>query len=123
MRRLLPFVLAAGLSVAAVAPAAAAPSATGLANAQGLIAAAVNAIVQVEDTLNDNVVNVLNIDVSNSLNNLLRNANIEVLTNVLNNSLNNLSVDITVQDITVVGDSIVITVLGATGVADRIVLG
>ncbi|MGH9275424.1 MAG: hypothetical protein ACRDZU_12325 [Acidimicrobiales bacterium] len=122
-RTLLPLILGGALSIAAIAPAAAAPSAGGLANAQGLIAAAVNAIVQVEDTLNDTTVNVLNIDVSNSLNNLLRNANIEVLKDVLNNSLNNLSVDVTVQDITVVGDSVVITVLGTTGVADLIVLG
>ena len=122
-RKILSFLLGSTLAIAAVAPAAAAPSAAGLANAQGLIAAAVNAIVQVENTLNDNTINVLNIDVSDSLNNLLRNANIEVLKDILNNSLNNLSVDITVQDITVVGDSVVITVLGTTGVADLIVLG
>jgi len=39
---------------------------------------------------------------------------------VLNNSLN--SWDITIQDITIVGDSVVINVLGTTGVADTIVL-
>jgi len=68
-RKILSFVLGSTLAIAAVAPAAAAPSATGIANAQGLIAAAVSAIVQVDDTLNDNVVNVLNIDVRRSLNN------------------------------------------------------
>ena len=119
-RKILSFVLGSTLAIAAVAPAAAAPSATGMANAQGLIAAAVSAIVQVDDTLNDNVVNVLNIDVRRSLNNWFQHADINVVRDVLNNSLN--SWDITIQDITIVGDSVVINVLGTTGVADTIVL-
>jgi len=119
-RKILSFVLGSTLAIAAVAPAAAAPSATGIANAQGLIAAAVSAIVQVDDTLNDNVVNVLNIDVRRSLNNWFQHADINVVRDVLNNSLN--SWDITIQDITIVGDSVVINVLGTTGVADTIVL-
>jgi len=70
--------------------------------------------------LNDNVVNVLNIDVRRSLNNWFQHADINVVRDVLNNSLN--SWDITIQDITIVGDSVVINVLGTTGVADTIVL-
>jgi hypothetical protein len=102
-----------------VAPAAAAPQA-------GPIAGLVNAVVQVEDSLNNNVVEVLRVTISDSLNNLLQNAfqnaDINVLNNVLNNALQHADITVTVQDITVVGDSIVITVLGAGGVVDTIVL-
>jgi hypothetical protein len=122
MKRILPFVLAAGLSLAAVAPAAAAPPVGQFAGAAGLVNVIVQAVVQNVNILNDSDVDVITIDVNNSLNNLLRNADIDVLTNFLNNSLNNLNVDVTITDITVVGGSIIITVLGVTGVTDTIVL-
>ncbi|CAN5578519.1 hypothetical protein BH23CHL10_BH23CHL10_07850 [soil metagenome] len=104
-RRILPFVLGGALSIAAIAPAAAAPS------INSPVGGLVNVIVQVEDSLNDNTVQVLNVDISNSLNrllqNALQNADIDVLTNSLNNLLRNVDIDVTVTDITVVGDSIV----------------
>lgn len=122
-RKILPFILGGALSIAAVAPAAAA-------SINSPIGGLVNAVVQVEnllnDSLNDNTVNVLNVTITDSLNRLLQNAfqhaDIDVLTNAVQNNLNNLDldVDVTVTDITVVGDSIVITVLGTTGVADEI---
>jgi hypothetical protein len=122
MRRLLPFVLAAGLSVAAVAPAAAAPPVGQFAGAAGLVNVIVQAVVQNINILNDSDVDVITVDVNNSLNNLLRNADIDVLTNFLNNSLNNLSIDVEITDITVVGGNIIVTVLGATGVTDTLIL-
>jgi hypothetical protein len=122
---MLPFILGGALSIAAVAPAAAA-------SINSPIGGLVNAVVQVEnllnDSLNDNTVDVLNVTITDSLNRLLQNAfqhaDIDVLTNAVQNNLNNLDldVDVTVTDITVVGDSIVITVLGTTGVADQIIL-
>ena len=116
-RKILPFILGGALSVAAVAPAAAAPS------INSPVGGLVNVIAQLENVLNNNVVQVLNIDISDSLNNLLRNAfqnaDIDVLTNSLNNLLQNADIDVTVTDITVVGDSIVVTLLGG----DTIVLG
>ena len=121
MRRLLPFVLAAGLSVAAVAPAAAAPPVGQFAGAAGLVNVVVQAVVQNISVLNNlTAFDVVEVNVNNSLNNLLRNSDIDVLTNFLNNSLNDLNVEIT--DIQVVNGDIVITVLGATGLADTIVL-
>lgn len=109
-RRVLPFILGGALSIAAVAPAAAAPVAIGPAGSL------IGIIVQVEDVLNDADIDVLNIDINNSLNNLLRNADIDV--NVLNNLLQKANIDVTVTDITVVSDSLEITVLGG----DTIVL-
>ncbi|MGQ0608133.1 MAG: hypothetical protein ACT4OQ_06710 [Chloroflexota bacterium] len=124
MRRILPFVLAAGLSVAAVAPAAAAP--TNASATRALVGLTVQAIVQNVDLLNNSLNDVIDVNISDSLNNLLQNAlqnaDIDVLNDSLNNVLNNLDVDVTVTDITVVGDSIVITVLGTGGVIDTIVL-
>lgn len=106
-RRILPFVLGGALSIAAIAPAAAAPS------INSPVGGLVNVIVQVEDSLNGNTVQVLNI--TNSLNNLLQNAfqnaDIDVLTNSLNNLLRNADIDVTVTDITVVDGSIVVNLL------------
>jgi hypothetical protein len=111
--------LSGGIALLTVAPAAAAPQAGG-------IAGLVNVIVQVEDSLNNTLHDGINVDVSNSLNNLLQNAlqyaDINVLNNVLNNALQHADITVTIQDITVVGDSVVITVLGAGGVADTITL-
>ena len=115
-KRLAAIALSGGLAVSAVSAASAAPS------VNGPVGGLVNAIVQVEDSLNNNTVEVLPIDISNSLNNLLQNAfqnaDIDVLTNSLNNLLQNADIDVIVTDITVVGDSIVVSVLGG----DQIVL-
>ena len=116
-RKILPFILGGALSIAAVAPAAAAPVAV------GPFGSLIGVIVQLEDVLNDADVDVLNIDINNSLNNLLRNAlqnaDIDVLTGSLNNILQNADIDVTITDITIVGDSLVVHVLGG----DTIVLG
>ncbi len=108
-RRILPFVLGGALSIAAIAPAAAAPS------INSPVGGLVNVIVQVEDSLNDNTVEVLRVTISNSLNRLLQNAfqnaDIDVLTNSLNNLLRNADIDVTVTDITVVGGSIHVNLL------------
>ncbi|MCA1560798.1 MAG: hypothetical protein LC804_11195 [Acidobacteria bacterium] len=119
-RRIAPFILAGALSIAAVAPAAAAPTIV------GPIGGLVTVVAQLENVLNDvannNQVDVLRVTISDSLNNLLQNAfqhaDIDVLTNAVQNNLNNLDVDIDISDITVVGDSIVITLLSG----DQIVL-
>lgn len=100
-RKLLPFLLAGALSIAAVAPAAAhpvtgqcnlpaAPQRGGAAGLVALVQAVVNANVGVAAC--DIDVNVLN----NSLNNLLQNANINALNNILNNSpfLNGLTITV-----------------------------
>ncbi len=115
-RKILPFILGGALSVAALGPVAAAPPVGQFAGAAGLVNVIVQAVVQNIAILNDSEVNVIRVDVNNSLNNLLRNADIDVLTNFLNNSLNNLNV--TIQDIQVVNGDIVITLLSG----DTIVL-
>lgn len=111
--------LSGGIALLSVAPTAAAPQAGG-------IAGLVNVIVQVEDSLNNTLQEGITVNVNDSLNNILQNAfqnaNINVLNNVLNNALQHADITVTVQDITVVGDSVVITVLGAGGVADIITL-
>ena len=120
MRRLLPFVLAAGLAAAAVAPVAAANNQSG--GAAGVIAA----VVQVQDTLNNLQVlsgngNVEIVTVKDSLNNVLQNSrflnNITILQDFLNqpncsviavcNSLNNVLNNNNVQ----VADLVAIDVL------------
>ena len=73
-RKLLPLVLGGALSIAAVAPAATATCTVERGGAAGLVAAVVQANVCDVYVLN------------NSLNNLLRNADIHVLENILNNS-------------------------------------
>ncbi len=96
-RKILPFLLAGALSIAAVAPAAAqtgqcnlpaAPQRGGAAGLVALVQAVVNANVGVA---------ACDIDVlNNSLNNLLQNANINALNNILNNSpfLNDLTITV-----------------------------
>jgi len=117
MRRLLPFVLAAGLSVAAVAPAAAAPP-INAGGAAGLIAAVVQAGVNVEDSLNNNETRVITLEdsVNNALQNAFQYADIDVLTNAVQNVLNRNDVNVIVTDITVIGDDLQVTVLG-TGIS------
>jgi hypothetical protein len=83
-RKLLPLVLGGALSIAAVAPAAAQSDPGCVADVDRGGAAALIALVQANVLAGVNVcdINVLN----NSLNNLLRNADIHVLENILNNS-------------------------------------
>jgi hypothetical protein len=119
-RKILPFILGGALSIAAVAPAAATghnggngdttcivePQSNkgGAAGLAALIAAAVNVQANVGANVCDVNINILN----RSLNNLLRNADIDVLNNVLNNSLNNIlrNADIRViRDVQVLNDS------------------
>ena len=92
MRRLASFVLAGTMAIAIASPAMAARSVQS-GGAAGLVAA----VVQVAVTTDD--VNILN----DSLNNLLRNADIDVLNNILNNSVNNntilSNIDITITDV------------------------
>jgi hypothetical protein len=107
-RKLLSLVLGGMLSVAVAAPAAAQEECTNVGRGG---AAALVALV------NANVsgvgVNACHIDIdvlNNSLNNLLRNADIHVLENILNNSPILSGNDV---DVNVIGNDIVISVLGA----------
>ena len=109
-RKLLPLILGGALSIAAVAPAAAATNCDvdNRGGAAGLIA-----LVQANVGVGANVCQV-DVDIlNNSLNNLLRNADVDVLSNILNNSpilndsLNNLTIN--VED---VANGIQINVLG-----------
>jgi len=116
-RKILPFILGGALAVASVAPAAAAPP-VNAGGAAGLIAAVVQVAVDVEDSLNFEEVRVITLEdsVNNALQNAFQNADINVLNNAIQNILNRNDVDVTVQDITIVGDDLQITVLG-TGLA------
>ena len=102
-RRILPFVLAAGLSVAAVAPAAAAPNQN-----FGVQHALIGILVQAVAT------DVVDVNVNDSFNNLLQNALQNADINVLNNVLQN--VDIVIQNINVnvLTGVTTITLLGGT---------
>lgn len=100
MKRLIPFILAGALATAVAGPVGAQTScAVGPGGAAGLVAAVVQANVC--------DVNVLN----NSLNNLLRNADIHVLENILNNSpvlsYNNVTLTRVIS-----GNTITLTILG-----------
>ena len=92
-RKILPFILGGALSIAALGPAAAAEHTectVDRGGAAGLVAAVVQANVCDVHVLN------------NSLNNLLRNADIRALNNILNNSPilsgNDVIDDITIED-------------------------
>lgn len=103
-RKFLPFVLAGALAAAVAAPAAASHTAQHqVAGAAGLVAAVIQA--QVRDV---NVV-VLN----NSLNNLLRNADIDVL----NDSEILSRFNIVIQDIDIVDESTIIVSVLSGGIA------
>ena len=108
-RKILSLILGSTLAVAAVAPAAAQTECNLGQGSRGGGAFALVSLVQAVVAANVGV-QACDIDVdvlNNSLNNLLRNADIDVLNNILNNSpfLN----DVTV---TVVGDDLIINVLG-----------
>jgi hypothetical protein len=122
MKRLLPFVLAAGLIAGVAAPAAAQP------NNRAIQTALVGVLAQVAlDDVNVNILNnntgleIIAVDINDSLNNLLQNADIDVdvLNNSLNNVLRNVDVNIDIQDVTVVGDSLVIAV---NALGDQLIL-
>ena len=119
-RKILPFILGGALSVAAVVPVAAAPPTTLTGGAVGLVNVIVQAVVQNVAVLSDNNFDdVINVEVNDSLNNLLRGANIQVLQDFLNNSLNNLDLDVIITDIRVVDGDIIVTVLGGDVIALR----
>jgi hypothetical protein len=120
-RKILPFILGGALSIAAIAPTAAAPPTTLTGGAIGLVNVVVQAVVQNIEILNNSEVDVITVQIDDSLNNLLRGANIQILQDVLNNSLNNLDLDVTIQDIQVVNGDIVVNVLGAGGTVDTII--
>ena len=100
-RKILPFILGGALSIAAVAPAAANSHTCEVSRggAAGLVAAVVQANVCEVHVLN------------NSLNNLLRNADIRALNNILNNSPI-LSGNDVIDDITIEGNQITVSLLG-----------
>ena len=110
MKRFIPLALASALALGIAGPAAA--NHTPAHNAQGAVQNALVGIL-VQAIVRDVTV----IEISDSLNNLLQNADIDV--DVLNNSLNNVlrNVDVTIQDIdiTVVGDdlNVIVDLLGA----------
>ena len=135
MRRkmLLPLILGGTLSVAAVAPAAAAPP-DAITAANGLVNVVVQAVIdQVDvDVLNNSLNNSLNdvveVNINDSLNhalqNVLQNARIlNGLTVTVENVLNDLNVNVSDIVVTVAEEGIVVNVLGGGGIADTIVIG
>jgi hypothetical protein len=106
-RRILPFILGGAMAVATVAPAAAAPVQLG--GAAGLVAAVVQVAVETDD------INIAN----DSLNNLLRNADIDVLNNILNNSVNQNDIlsNIDIEIVDVLNDNTVIVNVLSSGVS------
>ena len=105
-RKILPLVLGGLLSVAAIAPVAAArPETVQLGGAAGLVAAVVQVAADVETG------DIVTVTVTDSLNNLLQNSDIDVniLRNVLNNALQNADIDVQVSNISVLGSGLQIT--------------
>ena len=126
-RKLLPLILGGALAIAAVAPAAAAPNNVSFQRA--LVGVTVQALVQNVDVLNNSANDFIDVDINDSLNNLLQNAlqnaDIDILNGVevtVENVLNNLNVNISDIDIELAEEGIVITVLGAGGIVDTITL-
>ena len=125
-RRIAPFILAGALSIAAVAPAAAAPPTT-VTVAGGLVNVLVGVVLRNVDILNNSLNDVIEVNINDSLNNLLQNAlqNADILnglTVTLENILNNLNVNVSDINIEVIEGDVVVTILGATGLTDIIVL-
>ena len=132
-RKILPFILGGALSIAAIAPAAAAPP-TAITAANGLVNVVVQALIDqidvdvLNDSLNNSLNDVVEVNINDSLNNALQNVlqNARILnglTVTVENVLNDLNVNVSDIDIDVANDGIVITVLGAGGIADTIVIG
>ena len=115
-RKLLPLILGGALSIAAVAPAVAHTPALGHPTLAGLVNVLVVIANNNVEILNDSRVQVITVEINDSFNNILRNADIDILNNFLNNSLNDLTVTIT--DIQVVRGDVIITLLSG----DTIVL-
>jgi hypothetical protein len=115
MKRLsVPAVLLA-MALSAFSPAAAAAAQPG--DTGTTLAATGNCRVGGAAALVNVVAGLCNTEVlNNSLNNLLQNADIDVLNNILNNSpiLNDLDLDITITDVDVLTGGIQIAVLGGT---------
>jgi hypothetical protein len=126
-RRILPFILAGGLSIAAVGPAAAAPPAN-VGAASGLVNVLVGVALRNVDILNNSLNDVVEVNINDSLNNLLQNAlqNADILNGLevrIFDILNNLNVNVEDVTITVLDDGVVqVVVLGAGGVIDTITL-
>ena len=106
-RKILPFILGGALAVASVAPAAAAGHQT--VNQDAVQRALIGVIVQAAAR------DVIEVELNDSLNNLLRGADINV--NVLNISLSRVlqNVDVDVSNITVVGDDLILNVAILSG--------
>ena len=99
-RKLLSLIMGGALSIAAIAPAAAADQC----ETRGGRGGAAALIALVNANVSGNAITVCDVDVNvlnRSLNNLLRNADVDVLSNILNNSpilnnsLNNLTITVT----------------------------
>ena len=128
MRRklLLPLVLGGALTVAAVAPAAAAPP-TAISAASGLVNVVVQAVLNNVDILNNSLNDVVEVNINDSLNNALQNVlqNARILNGLevtIENVLNDLNVNVSDIEINVANDGIVVTVLGTGGIIDTITL-
>ena len=118
-RKLLPFVLGGALSIAAVVPAAAAPNNTSVTNA--LIGVTVQAALENVDILNNSLHDLVDVNVNDSLNNLLQNAlqnaDIDILNGVevrIENVLNNLNVNVSDVNVEIIDGDVVVTLLGGT---------
>ena len=126
-RKFLPFILGGALSIAAIAPAAAAPP-VGFAGAAGLVNVVVQAVLDDVSILNNSLNDVIEVNINDSLNNALQNVlqNARILNGLevtIENVLNDLNVNVSDIDIEVADGGIVVTILGAGGILDTIVLG
>jgi hypothetical protein len=103
-RRIVPFILASALSIAAVAPAAATSHDVNTCeidipqNGGGAAALAALVAAAIEANVGAGVCNISVELLNNSLNNLLQNADIDVLNNALNNLFRNADIEVTVVD-------------------------
>ena len=121
-RKILPFILGGALSIAAVVPAAAAPPQVNVATAGGLVGVVVQAVLNNVDILNNSLNDVVEVNISDSLNNLLQNAlqnaDIDVLNGLevrIENVLNNLNVNVSDIDVEILENgNIQINVLGGS---------
>lgn len=121
-KKILPFILGGALSIAAVAPAAAAPP-VGVVTGTGLV----NVVLNNVDILNNSANDAIDVNISDSLNNALQNAlqNANILNGLtvsIENVLNNLNVNVSDINIEVANEGIVITILGTGGIVDTITL-
>lgn len=129
-RKTLPFILGAALSIAAIAPAAAAP--TAVSGASGLVNVVVQAVLENVDILNNSLNDVVEVNIDDSLNNALQNVlqNARIANGLevtIQNVLNDLNVTVSDIEIEVLDNGdIAVTILGGTvqaPITDTIVLG